>query len=108
MSACTCGACRRHVNRFTRLSPAQVFEGLERAEVARQERAALSEEIAAAFASAIALPALEIDKGIERWAALWDARERLPVSAYISPFRRWAGGPVELDAWYWDQHPPSL
>lgn len=28
--------------------------------------------------------------------------EPLPVGAYIAPVKRWAGGPPEMDAWYWD------
>ena len=30
-------------------------------------------------------------------------REHLPIPAYIAPIKRWGGGPVEMDNWYWDR-----
>jgi len=32
-----------------------------------------------------------------------DERQRTPVPAYIAPVKRWAGGQIEIDAWYWDR-----
>lgn len=102
---CTCNACQRHEDRFWLLSPAQVFDMLEAAEQARAIRADIATRARAALDAADRAPfgSPEWEAAMDRWLATDMERDNAPIAAYLQPVKRWAGGPPELDAWYWDR-----
>ena len=106
MSACTCVPCQRRVNRFTRLSPEQVFAALEAAEAARLARADHERRARAALddAERAVNGSPEWEAALERWLAVDMERDTAPIAAYLAPVKRWSGGPAVLDNWYWDRN----
>ena len=106
MSACTCLPCQRHVNRFTRLSPEQVFSMFEAAEAASRAKVDRDERARAALDDAwrAVNGSPEWEAAMEHWLAVDMERDTAPVAAYLAPVKRWGGGPAILDNWYWDRN----
>lgn len=46
--------------------------------------------------------AMTVEEALEAFQAAADEKQKAPVPAYIAPVKRWAGGNVDRDAWYWD------
>jgi len=47
--------------------------------------------------------AMSVEEAQEEYQKAADVLQKAPVPAYIAPVKRWAGGPPESDAWYWDR-----
>lgn len=103
MATCQCMGCVKKVNKFSHLTPTQVFDALERYDAAVNTSADCYDKILIALNEMLAAtnPA-DCDAALEKWSKAHDEYERCDVPAYAMPVKRWAGGPPELDAWYWD------
>jgi hypothetical protein len=93
------------MNRYLHMSEAEVIRLNRKADQAAAMRAYHQECADRAMAD---LRSGDYARFEAVWNALLESEQSiappLPVPAYIRPVKRWAGGPADLDAWYWD-HP---
>ncbi len=47
--------------------------------------------------------AMTVEEALVAFEAAVAEEKAAPVPAYIAPVKRWAGGPPDIDAWYWDR-----
>jgi hypothetical protein len=47
--------------------------------------------------------AMSVEEALAQFKEATEEEREAPIPAYIAPVKRWAGGPPEIDAWYWDR-----
>lgn len=72
-------------------------------EAARAAREALTTKLVDIIVDPVSLPE-DIEKATTAMERLSLVQDSMQVPAYIKPVKRWAGGPRELDLWYWDKN----
>lgn len=103
MATCQCTGCMKKVNKFSHLTPAQVFNALEHYDAAVKANTDCYDKILVALNEMrAATNPVDGDAALDRWSKAHDEYAQCDVPAYVMPVKRWAGGPPELDAWYWD------